>query len=105
MLACGSRVRGARCRQARSRPPAATSPCPIHYCRVLNCLPAAGRLELAEALLELGLDVLVPVATLVDLLDQRTVVVGEVRLHRGLEVADLVHRHVVDESSLDRIQR
>src|SRR5690242_2525336 len=68
-------------------------------------LPAAGLLELFQALLERGLDVVVPVAGLDDLLHEIAVVAVEVRVQRGFERQHLVQRQVVEEALLRGVHR
>ncbi len=64
------------------------------------CLPATGLLELVGARLEGGLDVLVPVAGLVDLLHQLGVVLVEEGVQALLECQHLVDRQVIEVALL-----
>src|SRR5690606_2376046 len=68
-------------------------------------LPGTGRLELFDALLERSLDLVVPGAGAVDLLDQLAGGVGEVGVQAFLEGADLGDRHVVQVTLVDGVDR
>src|ERR1700754_4288816 len=59
-----------------------------------SALPGTGLLEFLDALLESGLDVVVPVGGVVDLLHQIAVVVLEVRVQRRFERQDLRDRQI-----------
>src|SRR6476469_6569083 len=67
--------------------------------------PGARRLELFDALLERGFDVVVPVAGGVDLVHQLADGVGEVRVQRLLESADLADRDIVHVALVDGVDR
>src|SRR5690606_12922692 len=68
-------------------------------------LPGTGRLELFDALFERSLDLVVPGAGAVDLLDQLAGGVGEVGVQAFLEGTDLGDRHVVQVTLVDGVDR